>query len=56
MTMPTPGSREAVKLGCTCPVLDNAHGQGRRLGKATVFWTQDDCPVDHWNEKKEERK
>lgn len=25
---PNPGSDEARKLGCQCPVLDNAHGRG----------------------------
>jgi hypothetical protein len=25
---PNPGSDEAVKLGCTCPVEDNKHGDG----------------------------
>lgn len=23
-----PGSDEAIAAGCTCPVLDNAHGKG----------------------------
>lgn len=23
-----PGSDAAIKAGCTCPVLDNAHGKG----------------------------
>lgn len=46
--MPTPGSPEAVALGCTCPVSDNANGKGQRFGSATVFWTDQDCPVDHW--------
>jgi len=26
--IPTPGSDNAHKVGCTCPTLDNAHGQG----------------------------
>lgn len=26
--IPAPGSAKAVKMGCTCPVLDNAHGRG----------------------------
>ena len=25
---PTPGSDEAIEQGCTCAVLDNAHGKG----------------------------
>lgn len=36
-----PGSPEAVEAGCTCPVLDNAHGEGIR----GAFWINDDCPV-----------
>lgn len=55
MTKPAPGSREAIALGCICSVEDNAHGRGKQIGKATVFWTENDCPVDHWGEK-EERK
>ena len=27
-----PGSDEARKAGCTCPVMDNAHGRGERRG------------------------
>lgn len=26
--VPPPGSRAAIDKGCTCPVLDNAHGRG----------------------------
>ena len=26
--IPNPGSDEAKKQGCTCPILDNAHGHG----------------------------
>jgi hypothetical protein len=39
--MPNPGSDEAIKLGCTCPVMDNAHGR-RADG---LFWIVADCPV-----------
>lgn len=44
---PNPGSDEAVKLGCRCPVLDNAHGQGAygTSGGAAVFWVNNDCPL-----------
>lgn len=28
MDVPNPGSDEALKQGCSCPVLDNAHGLG----------------------------
>ena len=42
MNKPNPGSDEAVKQGCTCPVLDNAHGKGIGNGE---FWIKDDCPL-----------
>jgi len=28
MKPPNPGSSEAIKQGCACPVLDNNHGHG----------------------------
>jgi hypothetical protein len=51
--VPNPGSEEAGKMGCLCPVLDNEHGRGipypRTDGKNPVefpsFWTRDDCPI-----------
>lgn len=41
-----PGSKEAVKNGCTCPVLDNAHGHGH-LGHGGSFgwWIDVECPL-----------
>lgn len=36
-----PGSEEALKQGCTCPVLDNAHGKGGLRG----FYISGDCPL-----------
>jgi hypothetical protein len=39
---PNPGSIEAGKLGCTCPVLDNNHGAGIGRGE---FWINADCPL-----------
>lgn len=44
-----PGGDEAVKLGCTCPPIDNCHGEGYRHDPH-VFWYADDCPV-HCQEK-----
>ena len=41
---PNPGSDEAVKQGCTCPVLDNARGD-QRLGDTRGFWISEDCPL-----------
>lgn len=41
---PNPGSDEALEKGCLCPVLDNAHGEGRGLD-GSVFWVASDCPI-----------
>jgi len=42
--VPPPGSDEAVKQGCKCPVLDNAHGKGV-LGLARDWWITEGCKV-----------
>lgn len=44
MDKPCPGSPEAIKQGCTCPVLDNAHGCGY-MGRAGMFVVTDGCPL-----------
>jgi hypothetical protein len=53
---PNPGSDEAIKGGCRCPVLDNGHGQGcgwpSKDGGPT-FWISGDCPM-HRPELKQE--
>jgi hypothetical protein len=47
----TPGSPEAVKSGCTCPIMDNNRGEGRREPRnpndpdLTQFWVNGDCPI-----------
>lgn len=41
---PNPGSAEAIEKGCTCPVLDNGHGN-EELGKTRGFWVSGDCPL-----------
>lgn len=45
--IPTPGSDEALELGCRCPVLDNAHGRGARgtSGDDAEFWISAACPL-----------
>jgi hypothetical protein len=43
-TTPNPGSDEAVKAGCTCPVMDNNHGAGCGWGKGK-FWRNVGCPI-----------
>jgi hypothetical protein len=50
---PNPGTREALALGCTCPVLDNAHGRGYLGGMKdehgeTLFVYTSDCPIHPW--------
>lgn len=39
--MGNPGSKEAQDKGCTCPVLDNNHGNGVNGS----FWMNGDCPL-----------
>ena len=52
-----PGSDEAIKAGCRCPVLDNEHGAGYMGGVTdketgeTIFVTRGDCPL-HGMDKK----
>lgn len=42
--VPNPGSDEAVARGCTCPVIDNAHGRGFR-GSPWQFVMVAGCPL-----------
>lgn len=44
MTIPNPGSNDAIDAGCTCPVLDNGHGN-EELGRIRGFWMRADCPL-----------
>ena len=56
--IPNPGSDEALKLGCTCPVLDNGHGRGcgwKDIKGNPTFWTNADCPLHGIKEKKESK-
>jgi hypothetical protein len=45
--IPNPGSKEAIDVGCVCPILDNNFGAG--IGKdkdgTTLFWYNSDCPI-----------
>jgi hypothetical protein len=45
---PNPGSEEAKKLGCICPILDNEFGEGF----GGMFYTVEGCPL-HWTTKKD---
>jgi hypothetical protein len=42
---PNPGSDEAIKLGCKCPVIENHHGKGVQASDGLRFWYNADCPV-----------
>ena len=45
--VPPPGSADAMSLGCTCPVYDNAHGAGRGKDEhgRVVYVMSLDCPL-----------
>ena len=43
-TPPSPGSDAAIQQGCTCPVMDNAHGRGY-MGVSGVYVYSGDCPL-----------
>lgn len=46
MTIPNPGSDAAIKQGCTCPVMDNAHGKGiMGDGENHGYWITAGCPL-----------
>jgi len=41
-----PGSKEAIKVGCTCPVMDNNYGHGAySLNGQSMFWYDLECPL-----------
>lgn len=41
---PAPGSDAAIAKGCTCPVLDNAHGRGY-MGNPGLYVMTEGCPL-----------
>jgi hypothetical protein len=46
MENPTPGSEEAIRLGCTCAVIDNHYGKGFLMSDGEAhFWISSDCPL-----------
>ena len=55
-----PGSDEAIEAGCTCPVIDNAHGKGY-MGEVTddkgqtVYIFSGDCPLHGAGENEDHR-
>ena len=54
--LPKPGSKEAIEQGCTCPVLDNAHGKGiGGMGEQFGWWINEDCPIHNTKKTFEEK-
>jgi len=51
--IPPPGSDEALLLGCSCPVIDNFHGQGWFAHGERQFWIAQDCPLHSPENEKE---
>ena len=45
ISTPPPGSDAAIAQGCTCPVLDNAHGQGIFGNPENGHWITQGCPL-----------
>lgn len=48
MTTPNPGSEEAIKAGCKCPVIDNGYGKGY-MGQKDTFIFSSECSIHDWN-------
>lgn len=43
---PTPGSVEAAKQGCVCPIIDNCYGKGvGGNGEQYGWWVTAECPL-----------
>jgi len=41
--LPKPGSIEAIKEGCRCPVVDNHYGTGFTMDGQICFWYSAEC-------------
>lgn len=42
---PPPGTTEAQKEGCICPVEDNKYGVGVPHGLEVFYWVNSSCPL-----------
>ena len=51
--IPDPGTEEAIKMGCICPVMDNEYGRGW-MGQEGVFIFNMGCPVHAGDSVKEQ--
>lgn len=43
-----PGSKEAIELGCVCPVTDNHYGKGFYMSQSDTepkFWISGECTL-----------
>ena len=45
--VPTPGSNEARRQGCLCPVIENAYGAGYLLDRESkpIYVIHNHCPL-----------
>jgi len=43
-----PGSPAAIAQGCTCPRMDNCHGEGFVIDGLRQYWIAQDCPLHGW--------
>ena len=44
--MDNPGSKEAIKKGCTCSAFGNDYGKGVKVGgKEPLFQKNEHCPL-----------
>lgn len=59
MNVPNPGSDDAIKQGCSCPILDNGHGSGTLWQGQRRFWISEDCPLhgegSNWTDEPEQK-
>ena len=54
---PPPGSPDATKQGCTCPVFDNCKGRGCGLTDKDgnpLYYINEKCPLHAAKEEKKE--
>ena len=49
-----PGSDEAIKAGCSCPIMDNRYGGGTYYvgSKEPAFWYDSECRYHKGNDDK----
>lgn len=42
---PSPGSSDALNLGCRCAVMDNNYGKGMVIGDSVLYWVHSSCKL-----------